>query len=174
MDKLRLLLFSNCHKSCDGCCNNDFDLDSLEIETDFSGYSEVILTGGEPMLFPQKVKEVAVEVRKQTGAPIYLYTTLARIPDLVMILQHIQGITFTLHDQEDVQALEEFYFFYERVNDMPPFVGQSIRVNIFEGIKAPTFDEWDVRSGYKWVKNCPLPEDEVFKKLAESHVLVPS
>ena len=39
--KLRLLLFTNCNRGCEGCCNLDWDLASLPIVDDFSQYDEI-------------------------------------------------------------------------------------------------------------------------------------
>ena len=52
MKKLRLLLFTDCNRNCEGCCNNDFDLNALKVETDFRQYDKIFLTGGEPMIAP--------------------------------------------------------------------------------------------------------------------------
>ncbi|MBU1087771.1 MAG: hypothetical protein KKD05_09695, partial [Candidatus Omnitrophica bacterium] len=58
MKKLRLLLFTECNRNCNGCCNNDWDLKSLLNEHLFKEYSEILLTGGEPMLHPELILEV--------------------------------------------------------------------------------------------------------------------
>ena len=52
IDKLRLLLFEECNRSCPGCCNRDWDLQPLPVCYDLPPYRIILLTGGEPMLYP--------------------------------------------------------------------------------------------------------------------------
>ena len=62
---LRLIITEECNRSCVGCCNNDFNLKNLPIVNMFKNYDKVIITGGEPMLYPDRVKQVISEVRLQ-------------------------------------------------------------------------------------------------------------
>ncbi len=41
--KLRLLLFEECTRSCPGCCNRDWDLQSLPVCRDYSPYQLIML-----------------------------------------------------------------------------------------------------------------------------------
>jgi molybdenum cofactor biosynthesis enzyme MoaA len=54
--KLRLLVTERCARSCSGCCNHDWDLAALPTCESYAGYDEVLLTGGEPMLYPEDPK----------------------------------------------------------------------------------------------------------------------
>jgi hypothetical protein len=43
---------------------------------------------------------------------------------------------------------------------------KSLRLNVFKGVSVPkTWSNWIVKKNMVWIKNCPLPEDEVFMKL---------
>lgn len=77
--KLRLLLFEKCNRNCKGCCNKQWDLSKLPIENDFTGYKLIILTGGEPLLEPDLVKNVIRMIRNKTDAKIILYTAKINI-----------------------------------------------------------------------------------------------
>lgn len=69
MKKLRLLLFKECHRGCEGCCNKDWDLKSLLKADNFLPYDEILLTGGEPMLDPLLVIDAAERIRAQGSTP---------------------------------------------------------------------------------------------------------
>ena len=56
-EKLRLLLFEECDRDGPGCCNRDWDLRSLPVCRDFTPYQVIMLTGGEPMLHPEIIRE---------------------------------------------------------------------------------------------------------------------
>lgn len=165
MKKLRLLLWNDCNRNCPGCCNNDWNLDALEKTTNFKGYSEIILTGGEPMLKPLSVTHVCQEIRLQTTAKIYMYT--AKVNDLTMVnmvLKYIDGITLTLHTKNDV-------FDFKKLNNYIMcrlgLENKSLRLNVFKGINMGSINlsKWKVRDNIEWMKDCPLPEGEVFKRL---------
>ena len=87
MKKLRLLLFKQCNRNCEGCCNKDWNLESPPIEIDFSSYDEVCLTGGEPMLNWSLIFKITTHIRSQGNAKVYVYTAkLDKIADVIAVL----------------------------------------------------------------------------------------
>lgn len=161
--KLRLLMFAACDRDCIGCCNKDWDLDKLPVIRDFTGYDKILLTGGEPMLHPGLIMSVVSFIEEITDTPIYLYT--AKVDDLpiaLVMLTHMKGMTVTLHEQKDVIPFRTFmHAVFNR-----GIVGKSLRVNIFKGVCAGEIrDEWMVKADIEWIKDCPLPEGEVFQRL---------
>jgi MoaA/NifB/PqqE/SkfB family radical SAM enzyme len=110
--KARVLVTHKCHRNCDGCCNKDANLLSkikLPVFTDLLKYSEIMITGGEPMLIGDSVSRFINELHSVNyRGKIYLYTTLVT-PILFSILPRIDGIHFTLHyesDDSDVKGLK--------------------------------------------------------------------
>ncbi len=53
MEKLRLLVTTKCPNKCPMCCNNSWDFSKLPVVEHFN-YKEIMITGGEPLLFPEK------------------------------------------------------------------------------------------------------------------------
>ena len=161
MRKLRLLITEECERSCPGCCNKDWDLDGLPIVDDFTGYDEILLTGGEPMLVTDKVTDLIDEIRQQTdAASIYMYTADVRCPRTLRLLLevYLDGVTVTLHEQEDVAPFLRFAEVVEGIEE----VGKSLRLNVFKGIKLEYPKGWIVKDNITWIKDCPLPEGETF------------
>lgn len=164
MRKLRLLLFEDCDRRCPGCCNNDWDLEKLPVCKDFFHYDQIILTGGEPMLKPLVVRDTIAKIRKEAPfSAIWVYT--AKISDDVasmMILLKSDGITVTLHSQQDVEAWEQFANMVREWG-----VQRILRLNIFKGIDISACNTagWIVKDDIEWIKDCPLPEGEIFMRL---------
>lgn len=182
--KLRILLSEECHRNCSGCCNKDWDIPNLPPCTTDQLYqaSEVILTGGEPMLFPDLVVEAAKRVPR--GTPVFIYT--AKVDDYTALekaLPWIDGLTVTLHDTADTDPFIKFArsnVLYEtrKRHGKVVFPGWqlgsfSLRLNIFKGVKGveDVIEEfshtqyrvgWNIKKDITWIKNCPLPKDEVF------------
>jgi len=155
---LRLLLFEECNRNCSGCCNKDWDLSALPREANFSRYDLIMLTGGEPMLYPLIVLEAIVEIRKQSSAPIIVYT--AKVDDVdntLRVLKYSDGMTVTLHDQNDVS-------YFDILNSNLGTNEKSLRLNIFKGIDHDDYPLWKVKDNIEWIKNCPLPKNEVFRR----------
>jgi hypothetical protein len=181
MSKLRLLLSSQCSRSCPGCCNNDWDLTSLPewdgdlYDREGRPWDEIILTGGEPMLDPLLIARVCDHIEYQNRdvlypIRVYLYTAKSkRALDLIAMLNWVDGITLTLHNQKDVAGFVKLQEYIGLLpdDDFGYGIGTSFRLNVFAEVDLTGVDVscWKVRSGMKWVKDCPLPKDEVFMRL---------
>jgi organic radical activating enzyme len=170
MKKLRLIIFEDCNRACPGCCNKDWDIQALPIcdLKDLVYYDEVMITGGEPMLDPDLVMKVMFKCRPDTK--VILYTAKVDEPEkLIHFMDHLSGVTLTLHDQDDVEPFIEFSkkLFASHVN-----VSQiSLRLNVFKGIEFPIYsstilNRWAIKSDMEWIKDCPLPNEEVLMRLA--------
>lgn len=166
--KLRLLLFEACPKNCPLCSNKGFDLKALPVVDGFAGYEEILLTGGEPMLEPELVRRVIREIRQQTDAPVYMYTAWLKDPLAFMdVLRLLDGICVSLHTQEDVWPfiVTDTLLFL----NWEEYENKNLRLKIFEGIPkmATELDpnrRWQIER-VQWIRNCPLPENEVFMRL---------
>ncbi len=159
------MLFEQCNRFCEGCCNKDWDFNVVPVCTDFTGFDMVMLTGGEPMLNPPLIVSVCESIREQTNAEIILYTAKPkRSLDLVAMLNWVDGITLTLHEQYDVRAFNAFNSY---VQMLPNVTSKQLHLNIFENVDASkvNINGWQVKHGMQWIKNCPLPEDEILMRL---------
>lgn len=168
MKKLRLLLFEECNKYCKGCCNRDWDLKALPEVKDFHQYDEILLTGGEPMLNPYLVICVAARISRQNPvANIYLYTAETdNWQAILSVLHYIDGLTVTLHEQSDVDSFIVLNNLLSEINDISM---KSFRLNVFKGVNFnDDLGLWKVKDNIEWIKNCPLPQDEVFMRLNDS------
>lgn len=167
--KLRLLLFEECNRSCEGCCNKQFNLSILPVVTAYEPYDMVMLTGGEPMLNPQLVIDTCREIGDTSDAKIVLYTArVTRKYELMTILlQYLDGLTLTLHEQRDVKP---FIQLNELVQDMTLDVwrSKSLRLNVFKGVDLTGVNiaAWNVKADMQWIEDCPLPDGEVLMRLA--------
>jgi organic radical activating enzyme len=174
--KLRLLLFEKCDRSCKGCCNKDWDLSQIPIhyiDDDFSQYDKIMLTGGEPMLDPVYVLEVIHKIKEKTDVPIIVYTAkIDNIDDVINVLDKADGLTITLHEQEDVEPFLNLHDKLKYLNTSH----KSLRLNVFHNVYMEgfhnvymegilNFPNYIIKQNIEWIKNCPLPENEVFYRL---------
>lgn len=161
--KLRLLITTHCHKRCEGCCNKDWDLKNLPICTDFSGYDEILITGGEPFLYRVHLLIILAQIRKANPTcKLYIYTAFDDDLTIEKLLSKdiIDGITFTLHDSEDIRVLQMLDSTLEGMKN------KSLRLNIFKGIEVPELkSSWIIKDNIEWIKDCPLPVGEVFMRI---------
>lgn len=171
MKKLRLLLFKDCNRNCAGCCNKDWDTDSLPQiqDNDFKNYSTVMLTGGEPLLNPSILFRTIKRVREHTTAKIIVYTAETRCKYTILyLLQIIDGITLTLHSSKDIKSFIELNNLLLQNKEL--IKDKSLRLNIFKEVNFHPEDEndfnlWVIKNNMVWIRNCPLPEGEEFKKI---------
>ena len=164
MDKLRLLLWPDCDRSCEYCCNKQYDLNALPIVPDFRNYGEIILTGGEPMLYPEVLLDEIKRVKRRTLAMIYMYTACTTKPrDFMAVIREIHGCTLTIHNQSDVADFYKFQhhvdLFYRQIKV------KSMRLAIREGVIVHGLSHyWDV-TYWTPMEVCPVPQGEVLMKL---------
>ena len=185
---LRLLVTENCNKDCSGCCNkqNQFaNIESLNLGLShrsnwdyLRSFKEILLTGGEPMLYPESLKDIIFNIRTyHPSVKIYLYTAFIPGPVIMDILNLVDGITLTLHDLDD---REGFFAFSKTLANNPLYLlNKSMRLNIFKEayimdyyvdddlFSLYDFGEkiWDKKHKLKWIENCPLPDHEEIRKL---------
>lgn len=165
MANLRLLLWPECDRDCEYCCNKQYDLNALPVAPDFREYGEIILTGGEPLLYPHVLLDEIKRIKRRTMAFIYLYTACStKQVSFLRVLREVHGITLTIHKQEDV---DDFYRL-QRVLDLhyPDIKHKSLRLNIRNGINmmGMVSHYWHVDF---WEPQlvCPVPDNEVLMRL---------
>jgi len=118
------------------------------------------------MLYPTSVALVTRQIRQQNlFAKIYMYT--AKVDDTMAalgVLQYLDGITLTLHEQYDVAA-------FQTLDDLlvPPIWGgkeKSLRLNVFDEVNIDGIDtsNWIVKDHIEWIEDCPVPPNEVLMR----------
>ena len=168
MKKLRLLYTERCHRNCEMCCNKKIDLTKLPIFDLHSTkeYSEINITGGEPLLYPNGVNYLCVMLKEtKHDVKIYLYTALTKkwFNQHFSLLKIIDGLTITIHDQESAEEFVELEKQLRKYTD--GYKGLSMRLNVFEGIKMEYPEGYIVKDNIAWLEDCPVPSDEVFMTL---------
>ncbi|MFH2046138.1 MAG: 4Fe-4S cluster-binding domain-containing protein, partial [Pseudomonadota bacterium] len=102
MKKLRLLITEECNRNCSGCCNKDWDLQSLIVEQDYTKYDLIMLTGGEPMLNYEETLSIIIDIKSKSKAKIIVYTAkIDKLSEVLSVLGFSDGITVTLHEPFD-------------------------------------------------------------------------
>ncbi len=173
--KLRLLLTTECPNKCPMCCNNSWDFSRLLVVERWD-YEQIMFTGGEPLLYLDKVCALADSIRTITSAmgtkpKLYVYTAVCDSDKLTYLINHVDGIVLTSHNKESAEA-------FKRFNDLVnastilfnnPFNDKSLRLNLFPEIKEYLKDEdlsgWQVKD-LQWIKDCLVPDGEDFRRVA--------
>lgn len=173
MEKLRLLVTTKCPNKCPMCCNNSWDFSKLPVIEHFN-YKEIMITGGEPLLFPEKLSNLAESIRTVqklaygNKGKLFLYTALADM--LPNYIRYFDGVVYTPHSANDVHSLLKANNFLLDYKD-ELMESKSLRLNLFPDIKKHIPDNtnlslWKVKD-MQWIKDCPVPADEEFKRVAE-------
>ena len=174
-DKLRLLITTACPRNCKLCCNKSWNFDKLPVVETFD-YKEIMITGGEPGLIPGSVSNLARSIKttaKATGAEVpkvYVYTAISNKKTIFTILPCVDGIVLTIHDKADIPdfiALNDHL-----LKNVDIFSCYSLRLNIFNRKMLPAgidLSMWKVKEIH-WIKDCPVPADEDFKRIAKLYL----
>ena len=171
--KLRLMVTENCPNHCPMCCNKQFKVEDIPV-VDRWDYDEIMITGGEPMLYPGHVKELCKSIRtvtKQMGInpKIYIYTSRCEFEFIEdAIRNYADGLVVTPYTANDIK------FFRQLNNNLlkyryGKFLECSLRLNVFPEVKDALPENlkcWQVKE-MQWIENCPVPEGEDFRRVAE-------
>lgn len=172
--KLRLLVTTKCPNKCPMCCNNSWDFSSLPV-VDRLNYEEIMITGGEPLLYVNKLCTLVDSIRTVTSTmgiepKLYVYTSVCDWMKLSEVIDHVDGVVLTPHNRESVEAFKEsnelINAYTILVNN--PFNNKSLRLNLFPDIEKYIKDEdlsrWQVKE-MKWIKDCPVPQGKDFRRI---------
>lgn len=175
--KLRLVVTEKCHNKCPLCCNNRFDLSQLPV-VDRWDYEEIMITGGEPLLFADRVVDLASSITALQNAMginpsrLYLYTSLPAEIDgwsnLSWVAYWFNGICITPHTKRDVETfidtISSTTFARLLANRC------SMRLNLFADVRKLIEDsdidlsDWKIKH-MEWIKDCPVPEGEDLRRI---------
>jgi hypothetical protein len=148
-----------------GCCNKGWKYEPPRPITHCK-YEEIMITGGEPLLFPDRVIDLVHWLRWRSTAKIFVYT--AMVTDFIQIADETDGMTLTLHTAEDARAFAAWTREDASRKWLQRYKG-SLRLNIFgEAFREPKFILIPMQFAVKlveWIKDCPLPRGEVLLKL---------
>ena len=169
MKKLRLLITDKCNRDCKLCCNKNFDLQNLPICDDFKGYSEIMITGGEPALFPFTVTTICKKIRiENPEAKIIIYTADVNYAyKLLTGSEDFDGLTLTIHKIIDAHYFDKkFRDFSFKVDNISLRLNSFVSKSNYSLTLKNTLEELDWKFvKFKWLKDCPLPIDEEFKRI---------
>lgn len=173
MEKLRLLVTTKCPNKCPMCCNNSWDFSKLPVVEHFN-YKEIMITGGEPLLFPEKLANLAESIKTVQNWPMVIKENYFYIRHWLICspnyIRYFDGVVYTPHSVNDVHSLLEANNFLLDYKD-ELMESKSLRLNLFPDIKKHIPDNtdlslWKVKD-MQWIKDCPVPADEEFKRVAE-------
>ena len=162
--KARVMLTQTCPRDCDECCNKySTTIESLETLKDRAAllnFDEIMLTGGEPMLYPGYVLEVATWL-KNNGKKVYLYTTMWAYWLGEELLDVLDGVHYTCHHPFSGDDPHNLHDFFEDIRGRDG----SYRLTLDPAIDKPVSLEPASLSQIKvleWIKDCPLPEEKLY------------
>lgn len=171
--KLRLLVTSDCPNACPLCCNKQFDIKDIPVVDNWN-YEEIMITGGEPLLYPNRLEKLCKairEVTEQMGSrpKIYLYTARPEWSSFERAVNYYaDGIVVAPHSVTDIK-----YFRQTNNNLLKHRYGKylecSLRLKVFPEVRDALPENlkcWKVEHT-EWIENCPLPVGEDFRRVSE-------
>ncbi len=119
--KYRVILTKQCPRQCLDCINS-FDpvinkAKKINLEEIKSSGDDIVLTGGEPGIYPH-LENVVEKLREQNpNAKMYIYSALAN-KKIIDILPKVDGLSFTLHDDASELDIASFLKLQERIKEL--------------------------------------------------------
>jgi hypothetical protein len=169
----RVIITWDCLRSCALCVNKNLPVEPKPCKIkDLQGYDQILLTGGEPMLYPKETLDIIMKLRKQTPEEvqnIYLYTAMFT-SELRWLVWELNGIHYTVHPPVKPEDLVGFRAFQQLIGE-PEFKDKTFRLHIESQIDSPIEiipSLWARLEVKPMLRNCPLPEgEELFELIME-------
>lgn len=174
--KARVLITTKCNRRCRGCCNKTMVKGVKKVSfEDLFNYDEIIITGGEPMLMADRAVEMLHRLRLGGyKGKIWLYTAFAhrleRYWAVKMLIDEVDGITFTLHYnsrietlKEDLRSLRKLDKYLSKLEGKERSDRLYIDSRVYkEDYVKSLVNKWAAVKPLVWNKNgeCSLPEGE--------------
>lgn len=131
-DTLRILVDWKCNLKCSYCCNEkpenrqQFRMVKLD-DLDISGYRAVCISGGEPLLFPERIEAVMRKIPTSTLAILYTNGTMLNRPMANLLrLWGLDAINVGLHKPETFSRI------ISSVRNATRELGFSVRFHVWE------------------------------------------
>jgi organic radical activating enzyme len=169
--KARVIVTMACNRHCKNCCNKEevfMQHKVLNDVHDLLTYDEIIITGGEPMLIPDKITLFVRVLRRKLEyeGKIYIYTALFNkdlFSEYKYLFNFINGIHYTVHYESTDQEVMELKLLSQMLKHQHDISSRlAIDSRLYERYDFSNIDfsAWSVVRKLKWQINCKLPEDE--------------
>lgn len=161
----RCICTYKCNRKCPGCVNSIHPRNSIAIigDAQWECYDEIILTGGEPLLFMTQLIDLIDRIKHNR---VILYTNAPSYAQLFALSQMIAGVTITLHNNSDAERFNDnFYKFFGGNHGAD---GLLFFVRIYEAVSIRVTRYPNVQYKMcKWVEpeQCKLGPNETLYRL---------
>lgn len=169
-DTARIVITKKCNRTCHYCCNEKpgtFDGSiNLNSISELAGYSTVVISGGEPMLYWERVITFCQNIREAyPKMKIYLQSaTCTKYTDEV--LQYVDGITYTVHEEASLKDAAMFSSMQDLA--MRYASEKAFRLNVHDD--CPQYlsicpKAWREVRFFHHKDECPVPSNETLFNL---------
>lgn len=161
----RLIVTYDCDRNCHGCCNKTGTVKAREIYSvkALGGYKEVVITGGEPLLYPGKLLKFIKQLNKANRhCKVYIYTACLHLEDYDKILGFVDGITVTLHAEATDDDIRNLKYMSENLWGEPIDMRLFIDHRVYDryDLRNIKMDTWDVVRKLEWREDCKPADNE--------------
>lgn len=172
----RVIVTFKCNRKCPFCCNQFLeDIPQIYSVKELLEYSDIVITGGEPMLIAARVVEMIHQLQAlRYEGNIWLYTARLNVDHWAerTVLKEVKGITYTLHNEvlhEDLKLLKRLNEYIKNNLDNSHnsrsdrlLVDSRIYTNL-DVLNTGVFNgsHWSKIRSLQWkTEECPIPENE--------------
>ena len=106
----RVIITFGCDRACEYCVNKYAYIINQAVRikdlNQLIGFDEIVITGGEPLLYIERTRNILMnlEYGMVPNVKKYLYTAIFN-PNMHMIIDYLDGITYTVHTDHDEDQL---------------------------------------------------------------------
>jgi len=160
MKSARVIITFDCPRKCENCCNKSKSIIDSAIHIkhayELSEFDEIMITGGEPMLYPKLVSKFISET--SPGQKLLLYAAMYA-PDLTWMVDLFDGIQYSIHSPASKDDIDGFMSFQDAIIGKHGSYRLHVDANINTSIPIiPGL--WKRISATNMIVDSPLPENE--------------
>lgn len=163
---IHLMITDKCNRKCPDCCNNQYDLETIEKVTveELSKAEKIFFTGGEPFAYGEPCSFAMLLKDKYPNIKeIYVYSNaleLAQYLNKNNVIRGIDGITVSIKNKADKDAFENI------INKSKDILNlKSNRLYVFPGFEDTECSSKFIKTLRTWQKDFVPATDSIFRRL---------
>lgn len=167
-NKLKLLVTKKYRKGYPVVVDKEVDFSTLSVVNRWD-YKEIMIVGGEPLLFPLSVEAVIQSIRniqalQGTEGKIYLSTSVMKNKSFYPVLDKLDGLVYTPCNKADIQDFLDINGILNHHEEISK--GKTLIFNLSDKVKKYIPEGTDL-SHWKVINTDKLFEDADFCKAAK-------
>lgn len=163
---IHLMITEKCNRKCPYCCNNQYDINKIEIVTkeEMNNAEIIFLTGGEPFAYADPCNLARqIKINFPNIKKVFVYTNAIELADYIRnsrSIYSIDGVTVSIKNKRDKEDFEQIIAKNKDICNL-----ESNWLYVFPGFQDTIAPKSFIKKMRYWQKDFTPASDSIFRRL---------